>query len=201
MFDQEAPTSAVAPGAHAALELRQAARQMEPGAQTVPLYETHGREVLLHTDRPLAMSEAGQRWCLEVCDVVSFCWTGGQSLIEYEIHPQGTQALLVFWFVHIFLPLQLTLERGYDFIHSAAVEVYGQPILFIAPSTGGKSPLGVYFLQQGHPMHSDDTVATFLHEDRFWAVPSHPHRRPFRQLEVLGHPVKHFATGSGPIHA
>ncbi len=174
---------------------------MEPGAQTVPLYETHGREVWLHTDRPLAMSEAGQRWCLEVRDVVSLYWTGGQSLIEYELHAQGTQALLVFWFVHIFLPLQLTLERGYDFIHSAAVEVDGNPILFIAPSTGGKSTLGDYFLQQGHPMLSDDKVETFLHEDQFWAVPSHPHHRPFRQFEVLGDPVKQFATSPGPIHA
>ena len=201
LFDREVPASAVAPGAHAALELRQATSQIESGTQTVPLYSTHGREVLLHTDRPLAMSEVGQEWCLEVCDVASFYWTGGQSLIEYELHAEGSQALLVFWFVHIFLPLQLTLERGYDFIHSAAVEVDGEPILFIAPSTGGKSTLGDYFLQQDHPMLSDDKVATFLHEDEFWGVPSHPHHRPFRQFEVLGNPVSYFAAGPRPIHA
>ena len=62
------------------------------------------------------------------------------------------------------------------------VEVDEQPILFIAPSTGGKSTLGDYFLKQGHPMLSDDKVATFLHEDEFWAVPSHPHHRPFREF-------------------
>ena len=201
LFGREVPSSAVAPGEHAALELRQASSKLDSGSQIEPLYETHGREVFLHTDRPLALSESGQRWCLEVRDVVSFYWVGGLPLIEYELHSEGTQPLLVFWFVHIFLPLQLTLERGYDFIHSAAVEVEGQPVLFIAPSTGGKSTLGDYFLKQGHAMLSDDKVATFLYEGEFWAVPSHPHHRPFRQFEVLGNPVQKFATGPGPIHA
>ena len=201
LFGREVPSSAVAPGEHAALELRRASSGLEAGSQVVPLYETHGRELVLHTDRPLALSEPGQCWCLEVRDVVSFHWVGGRTLIEYELHSEGTQALLVFWFVHIFLPLQLTLERGYDFIHSAAVEVHGKPLLFIAPSTGGKSTLGDYFLKQGHAMLSDDKVATFLHQGEFWAVPSHPHHRPFRQFEVLGNPVSRFASGPGPIHA
>ena len=191
----------MAPGEHAALELRQASSELDTGSQIEPLYESHGRELFLHTDRPLALSEPGQRWRLEVRDVVSFYWVGGLQLIEYELHSEGTQALLVFWFVHIFLPLQLTLERGYDFIHSAAMEVDGKPVLFIAPSTGGKSTLGDYFLNQGHAMLSDDKVATFLHEDEFWAVPSHPHHRPFRQFEVLGNPVSYFAAGPRPIHA
>jgi hypothetical protein len=165
------------------------------------LHITHGRELFLRTDRDLARSVHGQAWCLEVEDVVSFTWTGGEPVIDYELRDQGTQPLLVFWFVHIFLPLHLTLERGYDFIHASAVEVDELPILFIAPSTGGKSTLGDYFLKQGHPMLSDDKVATFLADGRYYAVPSHPHHRPFREFEVLGYPVQPFAESSRPIHA
>ena len=138
--------------------------QLEPLVEVFPLYTTHGRELTLRTDRELARSEPGQPWCLEVEGVVSFSWTCGEPVIDYCLQGNGSRELLVFWFVHIFLPLHLTLERGYDFIHSAAVEIQGQPALFIAPSTGGKSTLGDYFLKQGHAMLSDDKVATFLHE-------------------------------------
>lgn len=203
LFGRPVPVAAVAPGEHAALHLRQL---IDGGAQvkypqTFPLYTTHGRELLLHTDRELARSEQGQAWCLEVKGVVSLTWVGGGSDIYYQLCDEGTQPLLVFWFVHIFLPLHLTLERGWDFIHSAAVEIQGQPVLFIAPSTAGKSTLGDYFLKQGHAMLSDDKVATFLCKDEFWAVPSHPHHRPFREFEVLGHPVENFAKSARPIHA
>ena len=170
-------------------------------AEPIPFNNTHGRELCLHTDRELARSASGQPWCLEVKDVVRFAWEGADPVIYYQLQEEGTQPLLVFWFVHIFLPLHLTLERGWDFIHGAAVEVDEQPIMFIAPSMGGKSTLADYFLKQGHPMLSDDKVATFLQEGHYYAVPSHPHHRPFRQFEVLGHPVEHFAAQARPIHA
>lgn len=207
LFDRPVPVSAVAPGEHAALQLR---RRTDTGEQPPakvelpevhPLYTTHGRELYLHTDRELARSAPGQPWRLAVEGVVSFTWIGGEPIIEYELHQQGTQPLLVFWFVHIFLPLHLTLERGYDFIHASAVEVDEQPVLFIAPSTGGKSTLGDYFMKQGHPMLSDDKVATFLSDGQYFAVPSHPHHRPFREFEVLGYPVEPFAERARPIHA
>ena len=207
LFDRPVPVSAVAPGEHAALELRLGsdtgkqplAKEQLP--EVHPLYTAHGRELYLHTDRELARSAPGQPWRLEVEGVVSFSWTGGEPVIDYQLHEQGTQPLLVFWFVHIFLPLHLTLERGYDFIHAAGVEVHGEPILFIAESTGGKSTLADYFLKQGHPMLSDDKVATFLEQGRFYAVPSHPHHRPWREYEVLGDPVENFAASANPIHA
>ena len=203
LFDRPVPLSAVAPGKHPALELRQKAGAEAPQQYTesIPFNETHGRELSLHTDRLLSRSTAGQPWCLEVHNVVTFTWSGDEAVIYYQLQEEVAQALLVFWFVHIFLPLHLTLERGWDFIHSAAVEIGDQPVLFIAPSTGCKSTLGDYFLKQGHPLLSDDKVATFLHEGEFWAVPSHPHHRPFREYEVLGYPVENFAASARPIHA
>ena len=203
LFERPLPISAVAPGEHAPLGLRPWERLLTPAdyAISIHLYSTHGREVLLHTDRELASSALGQPWCLEVEGIVRFSWIGGEPVIRYQVCDRGSWPLLVFWFVHIVLPLYLTLERGYDFIHAAAVEVDQNPILFVAPSTGGKSTLGDYFLKQGHPMLSDDKVATFLRQNDFYAVPSHPHHRPFREFEVLGYPVEPFAERALPIHA
>jgi hypothetical protein len=138
---------------------------------------------------------------MDLDGLVSFYWRGGEPTLFYRAEAECTKELLVFWFVHVFLPLYLSLEKGYDFIHAAAVEVDDEPILFIAPSTGGKSTLGDYFLKRGHPMLSDDKVATLLHEGKFFAVPSHPHHRPFRQVEVLGYPIENFARRARPIHA
>lgn len=204
LFGREVPATAVAPGTHNAVQLHATtaapASEDFPGEPT-PLFSTHGRELLLHTDQALGRSQPGQRWHFEVTDLVSFSWIGGEPTIDYYLREPCTQELLVFWFVHIFLPLQLTLERGYDFIHSAAVEIDERPVLFIAPSNCGKSTLGDEFLKRGHPMLSDDKVATFLHEGQFWAVPSHPHHRPFREFEVLGYPVENFSLSAAPIRA
>lgn len=203
LFDTPAATAAEAPGEHAPVSLVAMPAGQVPPATTeeFSLYYAHNRELYLHTDRECGFSQPGQPWRLEVRDVVSFYWLGGETEIRYVLHDQGTQPFLVFWFVHIFLPMYLTLERGHDFIHAAGVEVGDKAILLLAPSTGGKSTLGEYFLNQGHAMVSDDKVATFLHQDAFYAIPSHPHHRPWREYEVLGAPVENFANGPRLIRA
>ncbi|MEM6583717.1 MAG: hypothetical protein AAF699_20740 [Pseudomonadota bacterium] len=170
--------------------------------QTYAVPGTHGRELALHTDRPVSNGrELGQSWCMDVDGVVSFWWVSGGVDIEYQLHREGTHTLLAFWLVHIFLPLYLTLERGYDFIHAAAVELHRKSVLFVAPSEGGKSTMVAHFLDQGHSMLADDKVAVFESDGRYRAAPSHPHNRPYRQLEVFGDPVKHFASETHPIQA
>ncbi len=109
--------------------------------------------------------------------------------------------LLGFWFIHLLLPLYLTLENMYDFFHAGAVEVEGKPILFIAPSMGGKSTMTDYFIKQGHTLISDDKVATFIDNGKFMAVGSHPYHRPYRKFEELGYRVNHFIAAFKPIHA
>lgn len=203
LFQSGAPMSSAAPGVHRPLQLR-AMPEHSPrynAPVTIPLHWAHDRELYLHSDRELACSVAGQPWRFEVKSVLSISWIGGDPAVYFELEPAGSRELLVFWFVHIFLPLYLTLERGQDFIHSAAVEIGDRPVLFLAPSTGGKSTLGDYFLRQGHPMLSDDKVATMLYRGEFYALPSHPHHRPFRQYEVLGNPVSRYAIHPRPIHA
>lgn len=166
-----------------------------------PLYWAHGRYVYLYSDREFERSHAGQPWCYEVKDVVRFYWFGGERTIYYVLDKKGDANLLGFWFIHLLLPLYMTLEDMYDFFHAGAVEVEGKPIFFIAPSMGGKSTMTDYFIKQGHPLISDDKVPTFIDDGRFMAVGSHPYHRPYRKYEELGYRVENFATHFKPIHA
>ncbi len=165
-----------------------------------PFYQAHGRHVYLYSDRELEGCEKGQPWCYEVKDVVRFYWGGGERTIFYELDEQGDANLLSFWFVHLLLPLFFTLEGMYDFLHAGAVEVAGKPILFIAPSMGGKSTLTDFFIRQGHVLVSDDKVPTFIEDEEFMAVGSHPYHRPYRKFEELGYQVESFTTGFKTIH-
>ncbi|MDM5263038.1 hypothetical protein PF327_02395 [Sulfurovum sp. XTW-4] len=166
-----------------------------------PLYWAHGRKVYLYSDRVFNGSETGQPWCYEVKDVVRFYWLGGERKIYYEIGEKGNVNLLSFWFVHLLLPLFMTLENMYDFLHAGAVEVEGKPIFFIAPSMGGKSTMTDYFIKQGHTLISDDKVPTFIDDGKFMAVGSHPYHRPYRKFEELGYRVENFTTHFKAIHA
>jgi len=165
------------------------------------LYWSHGHNVDLYSDREFDGSEMGQPWCYEVEDIVKFYWLGGERTIYYEWSEKGDANLLGFWFTHQLLPIYLTLENMYDFLHAGAVEVEGKPILFIAPSMGGKSTMTDYFIKQGHTLFSDDKVPTFIKDGKFMAVGSHPYHRPYRKFEELGYRVKNFTTDFKPIHA
>jgi hypothetical protein len=164
-------------------------------------YSAHGRDVYLHTDRDYDGSEPGQVWCYEVEDVLRFSWRGGEGVIYYDLGAQGDARLLGFWFIHLLLPLFLTLEDRYDFLHAGAVAVDDRPILFIAPSMGGKSTMTDYFVSHGHALVADDKVATFRDDGRFMLTGSHPYHRPYRKFEDLGYHVDNFLAGRRPIHA
>jgi len=165
-----------------------------------PFYFAHGRDVYLHSDCEHNQFKAGQTWCYEVKGVVRFYWLGGEPVIYYELDEKGTIELLAFWFIHLMLPLYFTLEDKYDFLHAGAVEVDGKPILFIAPSMGGKSTMTDYFIRQGHTLISDDKVATFSEDGQFMLTGSHPYHRPYRKYEDLGYRVDHFIKIFKPIH-
>ncbi len=53
-----------------------------------------------------ALAQGLQSTGMDVVDVVSFSWTGGEPLVNYQLHDKGTPELLTLWVVHIFLPLQ-----------------------------------------------------------------------------------------------
>jgi hypothetical protein len=163
-------------------------------------YLSHGRSVYLHSDRLIdGGSNRGQRWCFEVKEIVRFYWRGEEQSIYYELDKKCDVNLLGFWFVHQLLPIYMTLENMYEFIHAGAVEIKGKAILFIAPSMGGKSTLTNYFIKQGHTLISDDKVPVFLKNGKFMAAGSHPYHRPFREYEVLGYRAEQFIKDLKPI--
>lgn len=97
-----------------------------------PLFYSHGRKIYLYSDRVTDGNENDQPWCYDVDGVVKFYWFGGEQTIYYELDEKHDAKLLSFWFIHQMLPIYMTLEGMYDFIHAGAVEVDGKPIFFIA---------------------------------------------------------------------
>jgi hypothetical protein len=166
-----------------------------------PFYQAHGRNVYLYSNRELDGSRPGQPWCYQVKDIVKFFWAGGERTIYYEMEDKGTESLLSFWLIHLLLPLYFTLEDMYDLFHAGAVEIDGKPVLFIAPSKGGKSTLTDYFIRQGHTLISDDKVPTYESHGAFMLTGAHPYHRPYRRFEELGYFVKNFMGNFKPIHA
>ena len=166
-----------------------------------PFFWSHGRMVYLYSDRLFDGTESGQPWCYEVKEVVRFYWVGGEKTIYYALDEKGDAALLAFWFIHLLLPFYLTLEGQYDFFHAGAVEIDGRPVLFIAPSMGGKSTLTDFFIRKGHALISDDKVPTFIGGGRFMVAGAHPYHRPYRKFEELGYHVERFMTEFKPINA
>ena len=101
-----------APGSRDSVTLENQSFQAAGGSysETVYLNTNHGREVFLRTDRPFAASMPGQVWCLEVDAVVSFTWISGSTRVSFTEGVDGSHRLTSFWFIHIFLPMYLTLE-------------------------------------------------------------------------------------------
>ncbi len=170
------------------LKLREAREgESEDGfREAIPLYRTHGRAVYLRSDLPFENNLPGQGWSYEVEGVVRFRWRTGEGEILYRLHEGIGAELLTFWLTHLFLPLYLTLERRVEFFHAGAVESEGKALLFLAPSTGGKSTLTDYFLRRGHPLLTDDKAATFFRGEEPLVAGAHPYHRPYRAFETLG---------------
>ena len=122
LFGRPVSLSAVAPGEHQALNFLQLpdTGDLPELSEALPLYQSRGRILSLNSDRVLGRSVSVQPWRMGVSGLVDFHWRGGEPTLYYQPKQACTQELLVFWFVHIFLPLYLAVERGYDFIHAAA---------------------------------------------------------------------------------
>lgn len=159
------------------------------------------RQIALNTDRDVTVPSDDQPWIFYVENVISFAWETKGSVIRYRFHRLATDDIFRFWLYHVVLPIYLSISQKYRFLHAGAVEVEEKSILFMAPSFGGKSTLTDYFLQRGHPLITDDKMATYKADGVYYAVPSHAYHRPFRTVEVLGHLCENPATDVRPIHA
>jgi len=160
-----------------------------------------GQAIRYHSTVPFHEAKTSFSWVLEVKDVVTLLWDAERRAILYHKRKGYTPQRLRFWVLHTFLPLVLELERSYRIMHVGAVEVEGKPICFSAFSFGGKSTLTDYFLKQGHPLLSDDSLGIEKKNDTYYAIPSYPFHRPYREVETLGYYTENFTTDPKPLHA
>lgn len=134
-----------------------------------------------------------------VDDVVVFSWKKGSKIINYRYLKHADDALIRYWLLHTFLPLYYVLENIYEMLHVGAIEIEGRACLFAAPSFGGKSTLTHYFLEKGHNLLSDDKLALFERNKDYYAAPSYPYARNYRNLEDLGKYIENFSTKALPV--
>ena len=160
-----------------------------------------GRNCAYLSDGPLSEIGKHDAWGLEVIDVLSLAWEPASRTILYGKGKLFTPELLRFWIFHTFFPIVLEREQSYKMLHVGGVEVGGGPILFSANSFGGKSTLTNYFVQKGHALFSDDTLAVRKEDEHYIVYPSFPYHRPYRQVESLGVRAENFARSPAPIKA
>jgi hypothetical protein len=159
------------------------------------------RQISLLTDHEFTIPSVEQPWIFHVENVISFAWETQGRVIRYRFHELATDEIFQFWLYHVVLPIYFSISQIYRFLHAGAVEIDEKSVLFMAPSHGGKSTLTDYFLRRGHPLITDDKMATYERDGIYYAVPSHPYHRPFRTVEVLGHLSENSTTQIRPIHA
>lgn len=164
-------------------------------------YLMSGQQVRYYSKVLFEEADENFSWALEIQNVLILIWDAKNQNIHYIKGEHYTPERLRFWVYHTFFPLVLELQRTYRILHVGAVEIEGKPVLFSAFSFGGKSTLTDYFIQKGHTMLSDDSVAIDKHEETYYAIASYPFHRPYREVETLGYPVENFATGPKPLHA
>ena len=136
---------------------------------------------------------------LEIKNSLTLAWDRDRKEILYSKGQDYSPDKLQFWLYHTFMPILLELRKMYHILHVGAVKIEDKTILFSAPSFGGKSTMTDYFINHGHTMLSDDTLAVEEIDGKYYAIPSYPFHRPYRKLEDLGYPVKNFLTTVEPI--
>jgi len=158
-----------------------------------------GRYCYYLSNKPFAKLQKDEDWGLEILDVVTLVWESKNRQILYAKGKKFTPVLLQFWIFHTFFPIVLELQGTYKMLHVGAVEIAGAPVLFSAPSFGGKSTLTDFFIRKGHALFSDDTLAIRKENGDYIAYPSFPYHRPYRQPETLGRRAENFARNPTPV--
>lgn len=162
--------------------------------------QNQNREVSLSTNYDFFSNQKKQKWMFSIDSVVSFTWEKASNHIYYKLYEKGDNKLLQYWLLHTFLPLYLSIEGRYELIHAGGVEINNKPVLFIAPSFGGKSTLTDYFIKKDHVMVSDDRVGLKEINSIIFCSPSYPYHRPYRKMEDLGVQVKNFMNETKALH-
>jgi len=153
-----------------------------------------GRTIYLSAKSAFETFPSLTEWLFSIEGVVNILCMGNPRQLYYKKDANYTDALMQYWLIHIILPVTLTLDATYYFLHTGSVNVDDRAVLFTGESYAGKSTLTDYFLQKGHMLVSDDKLATFQKNEKFYCKPSHPYHRPYRAVEDLGRMSADFDT-------
>lgn len=163
----------------------------------ISFHSNQGRNISLLWHKSIVSSV--RKYTFIIDDVVMFSWKQGSRVINYRYLKHADDELIHYWLLHTFFPLYYVLENIYEMFHVGAIEIEGRACLFSAPSFGGKSTLTHYFLEKGHNLLSDDKLAILKRDNHYYAVPSYPYARNYRNFEDLGKHIENFSTKSLPI--
>jgi len=141
-----------------------------------------------------------EKWIFVVDGVLSFLCDTKLNQIYYQKDYNYTDSRRDYWLMHIVLPIFFTLKKMYYLLHTGSVNINDKAVLFIGNSHAGKSTLTDYFLKKKHALLSDDKLATFKKDDKFFCAPSHPYHRPYRGIEDLGVKTDNFDKKELEIH-
>jgi len=166
-----------------------------------PYIDLSGQQVCYHSNKPLSQSDKNYSWAMEVQNVLTLLWDAKEEKIYFSKEKNYSKERLQFWVYHTFFPFVLELTQTYHVLHVGSVEIEGNPVVFSAFSFGGKSTMTDYFIQKGHTMLSDDTLAIDQQGTDYYAMPAYPFHRPYREPESLGYAVTRFATEPKPLRA
>lgn len=161
----------------------------------------HGRETMIQSSEAFGDPAPHQTWRVRVDEVLEFQWETDAKVIGYRLLEEGDRERLGFWFLHLVLPLALSLRRAHTLLHAGAVVLEGHAVLFLAPTNTGKSTLVRGFNRQGILALSDDKLAVHVREGRWRAVSAHGRIRDYRAFEDLGAPRFEATRESHPLLA
>lgn len=166
-----------------------------------PWMDASGVEIRYLSPLTFSKEKHDISWGMEIKNIVTLYWSKETNEIFYLKGRNYRPDRLRFWLYHTFFPIVLELRGIYHILHVGSVEINGKPVLFSAPSFGGKSTMTDYFIQQGHTMLCDDALGIEKVGSKYCAVASYPFHRPYRKVEDLGYPVTNFSTQSKELHA
>jgi len=148
--------------------------------------DTHGRLVRVRAEVDGPSPIYSGAWEFLVEGVVSFRGEGDERIIRYKTVGSCSVEQIAFWYVHQVLPMYLSHLCGWSFLHASAIQLAGKALAFVAPSLGGKSTLAKSFVDQGHPIITDDKLPISMESDRLNVRTAHQLVRNYRQSEDLG---------------
>ena len=125
-----------------------------------------------------------EQFLLKVAGVANYWVRGGREIVIEPLESTGTEDIRLFLLGSAFGAL--LHQRGLPPFHGSAVAMGGRAVLFVGPSTAGKSTLAAELCRRGHSLLADDVCALRQEEGPPSVLPAYPRTKLWRDaLEAL----------------